>query len=372
MVPSVSDMARAMTNGEAQTNQSGSAPLAETLGDGAPALGRRLFRPHTLASFLLGLLVLGLVFRQGFHLGWRAMWTNVAEADAALLMLAFVVFYCSFPIRALRWRTLLGNVGYGPAAGVSVPSTAGLTRIMYLAWFANCVTIARLGDAYRGYLLKKAAGVSFAVTLGTILAERLLDLAVLAALLSATIPVAFGGSLPQEATGALLAGLALSVAGILGLLLMRRLRGVVERALPARSHRLYERLEHGAVDSMRHVPLLAVYSVAGWALESASLYFVAASVGAQVTVAGAVVVALIAALLAVVPFTFSGLGAAEGGMVLMLKWLGLATNAAAAVAILSRVISYWSIVFLGLVLYLYDTKNPVKARLAPLDKREET
>jgi len=154
--------------------------------------------------------------------------------------------------------------------------------------------------------------------------------------------------------------------------LMRRLRGVVERALPARSHRLYERLEHGAVDSMRHVPLLAVYSVAGWALESASLYFVAASVGAQVTVAGAVVVALIAALLAVVPFTFSGLGAAEGGMVLMLKWLGLATNAAAAVAILSRVISYWSIVFLGLVLYLYDTKNPVKARLAPLDKREET
>jgi uncharacterized protein (TIRG00374 family) len=62
-----------------------------------------------------------------------------------------------------------------------MPSAFGLTRIMYLAWFTNCITVARLGDAYRGYLLKKAMGVSFAVTLGTVLAERLLDLLVMAA-----------------------------------------------------------------------------------------------------------------------------------------------------------------------------------------------
>src|SRR5215218_7862705 len=252
-----------------------------------PPLGQRIFSLRNVASVFLTLLVLYLVYRQVLGLDWQEVGTTVQGASLGLFALALVIFYCSFPLRALRWKALLANLGYGRADGRQpMHSALGLTRIMYVAWFVNCVTVARLGDAYRGYLLKKAAGVSFAVTLGTVLAERLLDLAVLAALLSATIPVAFGGSLPQEATGALLAGLALSVAGILGLLLMRRLRGVVERALPARSHRLYERLEHGAVDSMRHVPLLAVYSVAGWALESASLYFVAASVGAQVTVAG--------------------------------------------------------------------------------------
>ncbi len=90
-----------------------------------------------------------------------------------LFALAFAVFYCSFPLRALRWKALLGNVGYDRAAGRPIPSTFGLTRIIYIAWFTNCVTVARLGDAYRGYLLKKASGVSFAVTLGTVLAERL-------------------------------------------------------------------------------------------------------------------------------------------------------------------------------------------------------
>src|SRR5215218_3047076 len=353
MVPSVSDMARAMTNGEAQTNQSGSAPLAETLGDGAPALGRRLFRAHTLASFLLGLLVLGLVFRQGFHLGWRAMWTNVAEADAALLMLAFVVFYCSFPIRALRWRTLLGNVGYGPAAGVSVPSTASLTRIMYLAWFANCVTIARLGDAYRGYLLKKAAGVSFAVTLGTILAERLLDLLVLATMMGAGVLVVFGGSLPAEALQALAAGLILSVVGVVGLLSMRRFRWAFERVLPKRLHAHYSRLEHGVVGSFHgRLPLLVALSVAGWVLEGAALYVTASAVGAPVSIAGALVVALAASLLTAVPITPAGLGFTEAGMVVMLGWLGLDVATATAATLLFRVINYWSIVAFGFVLYV--------------------
>jgi hypothetical protein len=38
-----------------------------------------------------------------------------------------------------------------------MPPTLGLARIMYIAWFANCVTVARLGDIYRGYLLKAKA-----------------------------------------------------------------------------------------------------------------------------------------------------------------------------------------------------------------------
>ena len=321
---------------------------------GAPPLGRRIRSLRNATSFLLAMGVLYLVYRQFLGVDWGVTWANVRGANAGLFALAFVVFYCSFPLRALRWKTLLGNVGYSPASGRPVPPASGLTRIMYLAWFANCVTVARLGDAYRAYLLKREAGVSFAVTLGTVLAERLLDLVVLALMLGAGALVVFGGSLPAEAAWALAAGLILSAVGVAGLLAMWRFRGAFERVLPGRLHAHYSRLEHGVVDSFRgRLPWLVALSVAGWLLEGAALYATAAAVGVPVSMAGALVVALAASLLSTVPITPAGLGFAEAGMVVMLGWLGLDSAAATAVTLLFRGINYWSIVALGFVLYAF-------------------
>jgi uncharacterized protein (TIRG00374 family) len=126
-------------------------------------------------------------------------------------------------------------------------------------------------------------------------------------------------------------------------------------------HGYYERFEHGTRGSFRRVPLLIGYSVIGWVIECLTLYIVATAMGTPVSVAGAIVVALVASLLSAVPFTPSGLGVAEVGMVLVLQWVGLDTNAAGAVTILSRAINYWSIVFFGFVLYLFGTGRPVKA-----------
>ena len=319
-------------------------PHGETPGDdavGAPSLGRRAFRPRNVASLLLALGVLYLVYRELLGLDWSEAWASVREANAGLFVLAFAIFYCSFFLRALRWKALLSNVGYDRAPGRPIPSAFGVTRIMYVAWFANCVIVARLGDAYRAYLLKRAAGVSFAVTLGTVLAERLLDLLVLAAMMGAGVLIVFGGSLPAEATQALAAGLILSALGVVGLLTMRRLRGVVERLLPKRLHAHYARLEHGVVGSLRcGLPLLVVYSAVGWLLEGAALYLVVAATGAQVSVAGALLVALATSLLTTVPITPAGLGFTEAGMVIMLGWLGLDIYTATAATLLFRIINY--------------------------------
>src|SRR5918994_4315307 len=218
--------------------------------DSAP-LGRRIFSPRHIAPILLTLGLLYLVYRQVLGLNWSEVWTSVSGASVGLFALAFVVFYGSFPVRGLRWKTLLANVGYSGdydrTNGRPMPSALGLTRIMYVAWFANCVTVARLGDAYRGYLLKREAGVSFAVTLGTVLAERLLDLLVLATMMGAGVLVVFGGSLPAEALQALAAGLILSVIGVVGVVSMRRSRWAFERILPKRSRPHYSRLEHGVI-----------------------------------------------------------------------------------------------------------------------------
>jgi glycosyltransferase 2 family protein len=321
---------------------------------GRSPLGRRVFSLRNVASLLLVLAVLLLVSRQFLGLDWREVWASVRGANVGLFVLAFLVFYCSFPLRALRWETLLANVGYSRDAHKTIPSVLGLTRIMYLAWFANCVIVARMGDAYRGYLLKKQAGVSFTVTLGTVLAERLLDLVVMAAMTGMGVLILFGGSLPTEATPALAAGVILSLVGVVGLLLMRRFGWVFERVLPKRLHAYYFRLEHGVAGSFRRIPLLVTFSAMGWVLEGAALYATAAAVGTPITVAGALVAALAASLLSTSPITPSGLGFTEAGLVVMLGWLGLDVSSATAVTLLFRIINYWSIVVFGFVLYLFS------------------
>lgn len=333
-------------------------------------LAQRIFSLRTVASFLLTLAVLYLVYRQLLDLDWNEAWTSVREASVGLFTLAFTIFYSSYLIRAVRWKALLDNVGYRCAAGRPVPPILGLARIMYIARFVNCVTVARLGDAYRAYLLTRASGVSFLVTLGTVLVERLLDLAVLVAMMGAGALLVFHGMLPPEATQALAIGLGLSFISVFGLLALRRFQWAFEKVLPKRLHIHYSRLEQGVLGSVcRRLPLLIALSAVGWAIEGVTLYVTAAAVGAPVSVASAMVVALAASLFSTVPFTPGGLGFTEVGMVIVLQWLGLDTSTATAVTGLFRIINYWSIVVFGSLLYIFGRNDNRFTDRSPAEER---
>jgi glycosyltransferase 2 family protein len=322
-----------------------------------PALGRRVFRPQTLLSFLIAFAALYFLYKQSSSLDLHTIWDRIRAAKRGILILAFGVYYTTFIFRSLRWQVLLTNVGYSRAAGVPVPSVFGLGEILYISWFANCVTPARLGDAYRGYLLKRAAKVSFTVTMGTILAERLIDITVLAAMMAASTLVAFQGKLPPEAERALAGGVILAAVGLVGLVSLRRLRPLVAWVLPARFLDHYIGFENGVVGSFKRVPLLVTYSLIGWLIEGLTLFLTAQSLGAHLSLVGAIVVALVASLLTTVPFTPAGLGVTEAGMILVLTRLGLDVNTAGAVALLNRVINYWSIIVFGFILYLFSRKK---------------
>lgn len=323
-----------------------------------PDLARRVLQPRTLIGFLIALAALYFFYKRGFDLDFSEVWARMRSANGPILISAVLVYYTTFIVRSLRWQTLLENVGYSRKEGVPMPSIFGLGEILYLSWFANCVTVARLGDAYRGYMLKKAAGVSFTVTIGTILAERLIDLVVLAGLMAVSALAAFHGALPPEAEQALIGGIVLAVIGLVGLFSLRRLRPIIERILPERLFKHYHGLESGIIGSLRQrLPALIGYSIAGWIIEGATLYLTAAALGASLSPVGALVVALVASLLTTVPFTPAGLGVTEAGMVLVLTRLGLDTNTAGAVALLNRVINYWSIVVFGAILYVFSKKK---------------
>jgi glycosyltransferase 2 family protein len=318
----------------------------------APDLGKRFFNLRTLISFALGFAILAFLFtRVQIDVGAILEWLK--QANPLLLVLALLAFYATFPVRAWRWRRLLDNVS-APRMPIAV-----LAEIIFLGWFANCIVPAKLGDAYRAYLLKLNAGVSFSTTIGTILAERIIDVVVLFLLMLASTSLAFGRALPPQILVLLQLACALVVVVVIGLVSMRRLRPLVERLLPSRLHEQYARFEQGTLGSFRGLPAVLALTGLAWSGEVARLYLVTASLGlGSIAPSVIVFVALASALMTTLPLTPAGLGFAEGaivGVLLLAAGAGLAPgvdeHAAASIALLDRGISYWSLIVVGLVAY---------------------
>ena len=333
--------------------------------DEAPSLAKRFFKPNTLISFGLGFAIIVFLFTR-VQIDVSAIVDRVRQANPALLVLAVVAYYVTFPARAWRWGRLLRNAGFRDEA--RLPGGRGLTEIVVLSWFANCVVPAKLGDAYRAYLLKRDARVSFSATIGTILAERIIDVFILFLLMAAAASLAFGRALPPEVVLLMQAGTLLVVIVVLVLVALRNLRPLVERLLPRRFHEQYSHFERGTLNSFRRYGTLpGVLGLTGltWAGEVSRLWLVTLALGLLGIAPSVIVfVALATALATTLPLTPAGLGFAEGTIVavfLLAARAGLAPgmdeHAAASVALLDRAISYWSLVLVGLVTYVLSSRR---------------
>jgi len=319
----------------------------------APALGKRFFNLRTLISFGLGFGILAFLATR-VQIDVASILDRIASANPVLLTVAVLAFYATFPIRALRWRRLLGN-----ASPRSTFRLGELTEIVLLGWFTNCIVPAKLGDAYRAYLLKLNAAVSFSTTIGTILAERIIDVVVMFLLMLAATGLSVGRALPPQILLLLQVCCALVVIVLVGLLSMRRLRPLVQRILPRRLHPQYRRFERGTLGSFRGLPMVVALTGATWGGEVARLYLVTLSLGLfGIPPSVIVFIALASALATTLPLTPAGLGFAESaivGVFLLAANAGLAPglddHAAASIALLDRAISYWSLIAVGLVAY---------------------
>ncbi len=310
----------------------------------------RVLRPRTLLSFALAAAIIIFAFSR-FDLNISAIATQMSQANLFYLSLAFVVYYGSFAVRAARWRSLLGSARVEPAPGYRIPGMPGMMVIFILSWFVNCLVPAKLGDAYRGYLLKQRSRTSLSSALGTIFAERLSDLITLAIVLVASGLLVFGRHIPSTVSNWMLVGVALGVALVLGTLVVYRFREQFRRLVPHRVRGHYVNLEQGALGSFGRIPTLLLLTAIIWVLEGVRLYFVVLALGSGFTFSAALFVALLASLLTVVPVTPAGLGFVEVGVVGVLMLLGSAEQTAASIALLDRVVAYWSVIVIGAALY---------------------
>jgi glycosyltransferase 2 family protein len=326
------------------------------------SLAKSLRNPRTLISFVLAIAIVVFALN-GLKINIGEVWQYMRGANLWLLLAGFLIFYCTFPLRALRWRMLLVNANVPVHEGRSSWATfPALMEYIYLSWFANCVVPAKLGDAYRGYLLKHNGKVSFSATFGTIFAERLLDMIGLFGLLVVSAWVTFGPHMPPGTQIVFVFGALLVVAIVAGLAGMRWLGPFIRRILPHRLQTVYGSFEQAALRSFRPsiLPRLIVITSAVWLLEGMRLYFVIQALsheGLALPLSAIVFVALSSSLLTAVPLTPAGLGVVEVVITGVLTFFKVGTSLGGAVTLLDRVINFWSIVVIGFVLYLFSKRK---------------
>src|SRR5437763_9425317 len=236
--------------------------------------GKRLFNWRTLVP--LAIVIFALIFvATKANINPQQTWNTIRTANLIFFLAAFGIYYLSFPIRALRWRLLLTNVGFTKENGVELPKFWKLTEIIYLSFFANVVVPARLGELYRAYLLREESGVSATRTFGTVLAERLLDLIVLLMLFIPAAIISLHENIPPQLRLGLYATLALVMVGIIGLIALRLFRTHIGRMVPDRFRAHYNHFQEGALGSFKRVPALSGLTVGVWLFEALRFFFIA-------------------------------------------------------------------------------------------------
>ncbi|HEX3428978.1 MAG TPA: lysylphosphatidylglycerol synthase transmembrane domain-containing protein [Candidatus Limnocylindrales bacterium] len=256
----------------------------------------------------------------------------LSHADLRWIALAAVFSSSDLAFRALRWQRLLR-----PIASVRYPPMLGYLLIGYLA---NNVLPARLGELVRSHYLGDREGISRASALGTVVVERVVDLVAVVGIASVALLVL---SVRGVVASAVLVG-----AGVAGLFLVVLALGIVAHRLPGidriaavverwpQVRELARRLQGGLAVASRPRTLVEalVVSALAWTVAILSWAAVGQSIGLQLSIGQAALIASGVALASAVPAGPSNLGTFELAAVEIGKAIGIPRDSAFALALI--------------------------------------
>jgi glycosyltransferase 2 family protein len=322
----------------------------EDVAERGVSLANRFFNVKTAFSFLLGIAILVTLFRVT-KIDAGELWGQFQKIDGRVYLLAVVSYVMTFPFRGLRWQRLLRNVG------VRLP-VVPLTEVIFISWFVNSVLPGKLGDVYRGYLIKREYHFSLSRTIGTVVAERVIDLLCLILLLGATGYLVLRHRVSPLVDNILYLGWIGFAVLIVGMLLAYRFGDRLVVFFPAKLQEKYHSFAHGTFSSLklRSIPLLIGLTALAWAAEAGRLYFVVQALDVSIGPLAALFTVAAVSLSLIVP-TPGGLGGVEAAFVAVLAIFGVPLHVALAVALLDRLISYYSLIVIGLPAFLITKRG---------------
>jgi uncharacterized protein (TIRG00374 family) len=171
---------------------------------------------------------------------------------------------------------------------------------------------------------------------------------------------AFHGDLPSRVQQTVLIGGGMMVIAAIALISLFFARERLQRLIPDRFVRQYHDFHDAVFACLRQPALPVAVSLGIWSADGLRFFLVAKSLGADLSLTLTIFVALMSALLTTLPITPAGLGVVEAAVVVVLKLVDVHADLASSIAILDRVIGYWSLIVVGLVLYLHRLRRDVR------------
>lgn len=220
---------------------------------------------------------------------------------------AVAIYALNTILRGERWRRLLEHDG-------ARPSLADAHALNVIGYTGNNVLPARAGDAVRVVLMAPRAAANRRTVLGTLVAERILDVAVVVLLFVVVgygvLGEVSGGDL--EVVGAVTAAAAVGAA--IAFLLLRRTPRVQALLRPVLSSTLGLRGAHGAA-------MLALTLVI-WAVETTVWMTVGATVGFDMSYLEGLYLVALASVFSLIPSGPAYAGTQDSAAVIGIKAIG--------------------------------------------------
>jgi len=256
--------------------------------------------------------------------------------EIAALVGAIALYGLATVVRAERWQRLLEDEQATPAR----VDTYALTCIGYMG---NNILPARGGDVVRTLLMAPRAHTSIRTVIGTLLAERILDVAVLVVLF-----VVVGYGLLGEVGGGkveiiLLVAAGLAIAAGLAYLAVRRNEKMMAFIAPMLSSTLGLRRAH-------HGLLLLGMTLVIWGIEAGVWMSAGAAIGFGMDPIEGLYIVALASVFSMIPSGPAYAGTQDAAAILGIKALGGTGAQAVAYIVMLRFIIVVPITLVGLVL----------------------
>lgn len=259
----------------------------------------------------------------------------LADTNLAVLAPCLALIAAGIALRAMRWQRLLV-----PAANRALP-VRRIAPVVLIGYLANAVLPARLGEPIRAYLLARREGLNAFEVFGTALLERILDVAVLAVMaFLASLAVGAPAWVVQltgiAAAGAFLVIGALTLGGLGPVL--RFLHRLADHGRFAAARMILTRLDQVAQGFGGRSQRLPVAQAAGltvviWLVDATVCWLAARSLGADISLAAALLVIGVGALGTSIPSAPGAIGTFELAASAAARAVGLAPPAALSLAI---------------------------------------
>lgn len=316
------------------------------------SLKTELLKKRSLFSFALSFALIAFFFSRT---SWAEIVSYAEKADPFLLLLALLAHYAAYFFRASRWKRMLRPIDFSG-------TTLDLSKITFLFESVDCVLPAKLGDLYGSHLMKINFNLSRSFALGSIFLWRIYDMIVVAAFAGISAVLLFKDSIPPEVFSAAIFILPILVLGLLGVgLFLYFQKTIAARFKSEKLKSILGLFEQGLRLEIKSLPYVFFSTSLMWGVEILRFYLVGKAIGVEISPVAATFVTLFAMLLTVFPFTPSGLGAVEFGMLTLLGFVGITETFAYPLIIWDRIIAHWSQVVLGLLFVMFS--KPINLKI---------